>query len=80
MVTGMATKKLTLSLDETAVELATRAAEAADMSLSAWISRAARREALLACTPQVRVRPAEDDALLDEQERAAAEDGQDAQG
>lgn len=41
-VTGMATRKVTVSLDATALSLAAREG----LSLSAWLSRAARREAV----------------------------------
>ena len=43
----MAVEKLSISLDEHAVTAARRAAEAAGLSLSAWLSRAALREAHL---------------------------------
>lgn len=42
----MATRKVTLSLDTAAIEYAERAAKAHGLSLSAWLSRAARREAV----------------------------------
>ncbi|MVU80118.1 hypothetical protein GPX89_23085 [Nocardia sp. ET3-3] len=42
----MATRKVTLSLDEAAWSYAQDAAARAGMSPSAWISRAARREAV----------------------------------
>jgi hypothetical protein len=42
----MATRKVTLSLDAAAVEYAERAAKAHGVSLSSWLSRAARREAV----------------------------------
>ncbi|WP_280450959.1 hypothetical protein [Nocardia cyriacigeorgica] len=42
----MATRKVTLSLDESAWSFAEQAAARAGMSPSAWISKAARREAV----------------------------------
>lgn len=42
----MATRKVTLSLDENAWEFAQAAAKRAGMSPSAWVSAAARREAV----------------------------------
>ncbi|MGY2062156.1 hypothetical protein ACW9HQ_45375 [Nocardia gipuzkoensis] len=42
----MATRKVTLSLDEAAWSYAEQAAARAGMSPSAWISKAARREAV----------------------------------
>lgn len=42
----MATRKVTLSLDQTAWALAEAAAVRAGISLSAWLSAAARREAV----------------------------------
>jgi hypothetical protein len=42
----MATRKVTLSLDETALALAQAAAAQAGVSVSAWVSAAARREAV----------------------------------
>lgn len=44
----MATRKVTLSLDETALRMAEKAAKRAGISLSAWTSAAARREAVRA--------------------------------
>lgn len=46
MVTCMATKKVTLSLDVDSIALAQRAASRAGLSMSAWFSAAARREAV----------------------------------
>jgi len=46
MVFGMATRKVTLSLDQTAYALAESAAARAGISTSAWLSAAARREAV----------------------------------
>jgi hypothetical protein len=45
-VFGMVTRKVTVSLDATALDLAERAAARDGMSMSAWLSRAARREAV----------------------------------
>lgn len=42
----MATRKVTLSLDASAIEYAERAAKARGLSLSSWLSKAARREAV----------------------------------
>ncbi|SUA74145.1 Uncharacterised protein [Nocardia otitidiscaviarum] len=74
----MATRKVTLSLDEAAWSYAEQAAARAGMSPSAWISRAARREAVRTGwgpTPD----PA-DLAAMDEAELAAAEKELRAQG
>ncbi|MGH3439553.1 MAG: hypothetical protein ACRDRN_24235 [Sciscionella sp.] len=69
----MATKKVTLSLDTAALAFAERAARANGVSVSAWLSRAARREAVRdGCrSPQV---DASAMATADEAERGAAED------
>jgi hypothetical protein len=45
-VYGMATRKVTLSIDQTAWALAEAAAARAGISPSAWLSTAARREAI----------------------------------
>ncbi|WP_282781745.1 MULTISPECIES: hypothetical protein [unclassified Nocardia] len=74
----MATRKVTLSLDEAAWSYAEQAAARAGMSPSAWISRAARREAV-----RTGWGPAPDPAELaamDEAELAAAEKELRAQG
>lgn len=42
----MATRKVTLSLDETALAMAEAAAARAGISTSSWLSAAARREAV----------------------------------
>jgi hypothetical protein len=74
----MATRKVTLSLDETAWSFAEQAAARAGMSPSAWISRAARREAVrTGCVPAPE--PTEH-AALDEAELTAAEEAMRAQG
>jgi hypothetical protein len=44
----MATRKVTLSLDQTALAMAEAAASRAGLSTSAWLSAAARREAVRA--------------------------------
>jgi hypothetical protein len=67
----MATRKVTLSLDVTALGLAERAAARDGMSVSAWLSRAARREAV-----RTGAGPASDvlaDALADEAELIEAQ-------
>ena len=46
MVRSMATRKVTLSIDQTAWALAEAAAARAGISPSAWLSAAARREAV----------------------------------
>jgi hypothetical protein len=69
----MATRKVTLSLDTSAIEYAERAAKAHGISLSSWLSKAARREAV---RTGYRARPAGDVqslAVADEAEVAAAE-------
>lgn len=68
----MATRKVTLSLDQTALAMAEAAASRAGLSTSAWLSAAARREA-------VRVGAGTDwgehesDALADDADLTAAE-------
>jgi hypothetical protein len=70
----MATRKVTLSLDAAAVEFAERAARQHGISLSSWLSKAARREAVrTGYRPQVRAAGAEELAVADEAEAAAAE-------
>jgi hypothetical protein len=69
-VIGMATRKVTVSLDVTALDLAERAAARDGISMSAWLSRAARREAV-----RTGAGPVSDvlaDALADEAELIAA--------
>lgn len=69
----MATKKVTLSLDAAAWQFAERAAQDSGVSVSAWLSRAARREAVRAgYTPHQQ--DTEPVAAADEAELAAAED------
>ncbi|WP_410670024.1 hypothetical protein [Amycolatopsis sp. cmx-4-68] len=74
----MATRKVTLSLDSGALEFAERAAKAHGISVSSWLSKAARREAVrTGYTPQ---KPEPVVAELDEAERTAAEKDLRAQG
>lgn len=76
----MATRKVTLSLDSGALEFAERAAKAHGISVSSWLSKAARREAVrTGYTPQKSV-PALPSAESDEAERTAAEKDLRAQG
>jgi hypothetical protein len=56
----MATRKVTFSFDTEAHEFAVKAAKKAGLSLSAWMSRAARREAV-----RTGVGPASEDTKLD---------------
>jgi hypothetical protein len=75
-VNGMATRKVTVSLDATALQLAERAASREGMSMSAWISRAARREAVRTGFGVVAMSAGADalaEALADETETAEAE-------
>lgn len=70
----MATRKVTLSLDAAAVEFAERAARQHGISLSAWLSKAARREAVrTGYRPRARAASVEELAVADEAEAAAAE-------
>ncbi|ATL71176.1 hypothetical protein [Nocardia terpenica] len=74
----MATRKVTLSLDEAAWSFAEQAAARAGMSPSAWISRAARREAVrTGCLP---VPEPTEQAATDEAELVQAEKELRAQG
>ncbi|NEW38654.1 hypothetical protein GV794_24570 [Nocardia cyriacigeorgica] len=77
----MATRKVTLSLDEAAWSFAEQAAARAGMSPSAWISKAARREAVrtgVGPVPDRAVIAAE--AAIEAAELAAAEEAMRAQG
>ncbi|MGF6882147.1 hypothetical protein ABIA39_002746 [Nocardia sp. GAS34] len=74
----MATRKVTLSLDAAAWSFAEQAAARAGMSPSAWISRAARREALR--TGCGTVPDPAGFATDDEAELVAAEEAMRAQG
>ncbi len=71
MVMGMATRKVTVSMDAVALDLAERAAARDGVSVSAWLSRAARREAVR--TGVGLVGDALTEALVDEVELVAAE-------
>jgi hypothetical protein len=67
----MATRKVTVSLDATALALAEQAAAREGLSMSAWLSRAARREAVrTGVGPVIEVL---DEAMADEAETAEAE-------
>lgn len=68
----MATRKVTLSLDQTALAMAEEAAVRAGISTSAWLSAAARREAVRLGAGTTWGDPA-DDALADDLDLAAAE-------
>jgi hypothetical protein len=71
MVRGMAERKVTYSLDPYTVRLAQKAAARAGLSTSAWLDRAARREAVR--TGAGTTLTVLSDARLDERERAAGE-------
>ena len=72
MVSRMAKRKVTYTLDAATVALAEQAARRERLSTSAWIERAARREAVR--TGVGPVRPALADAEFDEVERASGEE------
>ncbi|WP_103352817.1 hypothetical protein [Amycolatopsis sp. CA-128772] len=74
----MATRKVTLSLDSGALEFAERAAKAHGISVSSWLSKAARREAVR--TGYTAQKPEPVVAESDEAERSAAEKDLRAQG
>ncbi|KAA9166369.1 hypothetical protein FPZ12_002060 [Amycolatopsis acidicola] len=76
----MATRKVTLSLDAAAVEFAERAAKAHGISLSSWLSKAARREAVRTGYGPHLATAAEEHAVADEAELAAAEEELRAEG
>ncbi|MDI5975406.1 hypothetical protein [Amycolatopsis magusensis] len=77
----MATRKVTLSLDAGALEFAERAAKAHGISVSSWLSKAARREAVrTGYTPHVAPPQVEALALADELELAKAEEDLRAEG
>jgi hypothetical protein len=69
----MGTKKITISLDETTHALAEQSARRDGVSLSAWLSRAARREAVRTGAGPVPTPATVAEALADEAELAAAE-------
>ena len=69
---GMSVRKLSVALDERIAESASRAATAAGMSLSAWLSSAAEHElALERGKENVRAWEREHGAFTDEELRAA---------
>lgn len=68
----MATRKVTFSIDEFSLDLAQAAAARAGMSTSAWLSGAARREAVRQGAGTEWGDP-EADAIADEADLAAAE-------
>ncbi|WP_199432130.1 hypothetical protein [Qaidamihabitans albus] len=76
----MATRKVTLSLDAGALEFAERAAKAHGVSVSSWLSKAARREAVRTGYRAPGGPSAEAAARADEQEVAAALEELRAQG
>lgn len=81
MVKGMPTKKVTVSFDSVALKLAERAAAREGLSVSAWVSRAARREAVRTGVGPTRARDLVlFDALADEAELTAAEEDMRAAG
>lgn len=69
----MATRKVTLSLDQTAYAMAETAAARAGISTSAWLSAAARREAVRLCAG-TDWGDHHQDALADDADLTAAED------
>ena len=79
MVQRMATRKVTYTLDAHTVAMAEQAARRAGLSTSAWMSRAARREAvrtghgLRGSAGAAAGALAEEQANLDEAEAVAAE-------
>ena len=76
----MATKKVTVSLDVTALGMVEQAARREGLSLSAWLSRAARREAVRSGFTPARADDALAAALADERERELAEEDMRAAG
>ena len=70
----MATRKVTVSLETTSLALVEQAAARDGMSLSAWLSRAARREAVRTGVTPARVDDTLAEALADERERELAEE------
>lgn len=76
----MATRKVTLSLDTGALEFAERAAKAHGVSVSSWLSKAARREAVRTGYHPDAAPAAEQQASGDESEIAAALEELRAQG
>lgn len=76
----MAVRKLSVSLDDDAVSVATAAAEAAGLSLSAWLSRAAVRTAHIEDGLQAVEEWEVEHGTLTEQEMRSAEDALDRLG
>ena len=70
----MATRKVTVSLDVTALGMVERAARRDGLSLSAWLSRAARREAVRTGFATAPADETLTEALADERERELAEE------
>lgn len=72
----MATRKVTLSLDAASLALAEAAAANAGLSTSAWLSRAARREAIRTgyAPGELDVTRVVEQAETDEAERARADE------
>ena len=70
----MATRKVTVSLDITALGMVEQAARRDGLSLSAWLSRAARREAVRSGFAKAQSDDALPEALADERERELAEE------
>ncbi|MBK1782967.1 hypothetical protein [Prauserella cavernicola] len=68
----MATRKVTLSLDAGALEFAERAAKAHGISVSSWLSKAARREAVRTGYHPQSTALSESTAATDEKELSAA--------
>jgi len=80
MMGGMTAKKITVSLDATTHALAELSARRDGLSMSAWISRTARREAVRLGVGPVRTADALAGALADEVELIAAEEDMRAAG
>jgi hypothetical protein len=80
----MATRKVTVSLDVTALGMVELAARRDGLSVSAWLSRAARREAVRTGFASGRAdeaqTEAQTEALADERERELAEEDMRAAG
>jgi hypothetical protein len=76
----MATRKITVSLDVTALGMVEQAARRDGLSLSAWLSRAARREAVRSGFTPAQADDALAESLADERERELAEEDMRAAG
>jgi hypothetical protein len=78
MVIGMAMSKLTVTMDAATRKLAEESARRAGLSLSAWLARAARREAVrLGVGPAATAESEAEvlaEALADESDHALAEE------